>query len=93
VTFKCAGGFAETQVTGSIIGESETKCGTNTSTVQRQVFRTTGDGAQALKTYTGNTFRLEGKTNHTNPDSKYLESAQDGTGTLTYPYNVILTCA
>jgi hypothetical protein len=34
-TFTCAGGFASTQVTGSYIGELETACGTNTSTVQK----------------------------------------------------------
>jgi hypothetical protein len=93
VTFKCSGGFEETQVTGNIIGESETACGTNTSTVQKQVFRTTADGVQALRTYTGNTFRLEAKTNHSNPLSKYVEAAQDGTVTLTFKQNVILTCA
>jgi hypothetical protein len=93
VTFTCAGGFASTQVTGSIIGESETACGTNTSTVQKQVFSTTGDGAQTYTSYTGSTFRLEGKTSHTNAESKYANAAQDGTGTLTFNQNVILTCA
>jgi hypothetical protein len=93
VTFSCAGGFAETLVTGNIIGESETACGTNTGTVQKQVFKTTAHGVQALKTYTGSTFKLEGKTSHTNPESKYSESAQDGTGILTFNQKVILTCA
>lgn len=93
VTFSCAGGFASTQVTGSIIGESETACGTNTNFVQKQVFKTTGDGAQALTTYTKNTFKLEGKTSHTSEGSTYSAAAQDGTGILTFNQNVILTCA
>ncbi|HSS43098.1 MAG TPA: hypothetical protein VLK37_11195 [Solirubrobacterales bacterium] len=92
VTFTCAGGFASTQVTGSIIGESETKCGENTSTIQKQVFTTTGDGAQKFTTYTGSTFKLEGKTNHSS-GGVYETAAQDGTGTLTFNQNVILTCA
>jgi hypothetical protein len=92
VTFTCAGGFASTQVTGSIIGESETACNTNTGTVQKQVFSTTGDGAQALTTYTGSTFKLEGKTSHTS-GGVYANAAQSGTGTLTFNQNVILTCA
>jgi hypothetical protein len=92
VTFTCAGGFASTQVTGSIIGESETKCGENTSTEQKQVFNTSGDGAQALTSYTGSTFALEGKTSHTGSGS-YATAAQSGTGTLKFNQSVILTCA
>ena len=34
LVFTCAGGFASTEVTGSIIGEYENKCETNTSTKQ-----------------------------------------------------------
>jgi hypothetical protein len=92
VTFTCAGGFASTQVTGSIIGESETKCNTNTGTVQRQNFLATGDGVQALTTYTGSTFKLEGKTSHSSGGT-YANASQSGTGTLTFNQNVILTCA
>jgi hypothetical protein len=92
VTFTCAGGFASTQVTGSIIGESETRCNTNTGTVQKLIFSTTGDGAQTRTTYTGSTFKLEGKTSHTS-GGVYANSAIDGTTTLTYNQNVILTCA
>jgi hypothetical protein len=93
VTFTCAGGFASTQVTGNILGESETKCGTNTGTVQKQVFNTTGDGVQSLTTYTGTTFKLEGKTKHTQVGSEYANAAQSGTGILTFNQNVELTCA
>lgn len=92
VTFTCAGGFASTQVTGSIIGESESACNTNTGTVQKQTFTTTGDGAQSFTSYTGSTFKLEGKTSHTGSGS-YANAAQDGTGTLTFNQNVLLTCA
>jgi len=92
VTFTCAGGFASTQVTGSIIGESETKCNTNTGTVQKQNFETTGDGVQSLTTYTGSTFKLEGKTSHTSGGT-YANASQKGTGTLTFNQSVILTCA
>jgi hypothetical protein len=92
VTFTCAGGFASTQVTGSIIGESETACNTNTGMVQRQKFEVTGDGLQKFTTYTGASFKLEGKTNHIGGDP-YVQAAQDGTGTLTFNQNVILTCA
>jgi len=91
-TFTCAGGFASTQITGNLIGESETSCNTNTATVQRIVFTTTGDGAQSLTTYTGSTFKLEAKTSHTGGGS-YANGAQDGTLTLTYNQNVLLTCA
>jgi hypothetical protein len=93
VTFTCVAGHAPTQVTGSIIGEYENKCNTNTGTKQTINFLTNGDGLQKDTSYTGSTFRLEGKTNHTNPESKYVNSAQDGTGTLTFNQNVILTCS
>jgi hypothetical protein len=92
VTFTCAGGFASTQVTGSIIGESETKCNTNTGTVQKTVVTTTGDGAQSLTSYTGSTFRLEGKTSHTSGGT-YSNAAADGTFTVTFNQNVIRTCS
>jgi hypothetical protein len=92
VTFTCAGGFGSTQITGSIIGESESSCGTNTSTVHKGVFATTGDGAQALTAYTGSTFKLEGKTSHTGSGT-YANFAASGTGVLTFNQNVILTCA
>jgi hypothetical protein len=92
VTMTCAGGFASTQITGSIIGEGEGKCNTHTGTIHRGVFNTTGDGAQALTTYTGSTFRLEGKTSHTSGGS-YGNFAAQGTGTLTFNQNVVLTCA
>jgi hypothetical protein len=92
VTFTCAGGFASTQWTGSIIGESETKCNTNTGTIQRQVFNAASDGVQVLTTYTGSTFKLESKTSHTSGGT-YANAAISGTTTLTYNQNVILTCA
>lgn len=92
VTFTCAGGFASTQVTGSVIVESESKCNTNTGTVRKAVANSPADGVQALSTYTGTTFRLEGKTSHTGGGT-YENSAQSGTGTLTFNQNVILTCA
>jgi hypothetical protein len=92
-TFTCAGGFASTQVTGNYIGEIETACGTNTSAVQKWVFSVPADGTQALRTYTGITFDLEGKTSHTNAESKYQTAAISSTTTLTYNQNVILTCA
>jgi hypothetical protein len=91
-TFTCAGGFASTQVTGSLIGEFENKCNTNTGTEQKVNFTTTGDGAQSLTTYTGTTFRLEGKTSHSSGGS-YANAAQSGTMTMTFNQNVILTCA
>jgi len=92
VTFTCAGGHPPTQVTGSIIGESETKCGTNTGTVQKQVFSTTGDGVQSLTTWTGSTFRLQGKINHSTGGT-YANAAESGTGTVTFNQDVELTCA
>lgn len=92
VTFTCAGGYAPMQVTGSIIGESETKCGENTSTVQKLVFGTFGDGLQREIFYTGSTFRLEGETNHAS-GGVYIAASEEGTGTLTFNQNVILTCA
>jgi hypothetical protein len=92
LTFTCAGGFASTQVTGSLIGEWENKCNTNTGTVQKQIFSTTGDGAQSVTTYTGSTFKLEGKTSHSSGGT-YANAAISGTTTLTYNQNVILTCA
>ncbi|HEX3042777.1 MAG TPA: hypothetical protein VHP56_11880 [Solirubrobacterales bacterium] len=93
VTFTCAGGFASTQVTGSILGESETKCGsTSKGTALKQVFNTTGHGLQSLTTYTGTTFKLEGKTSHTGGGA-YANAAQFGTGTLTFNQSVELTCA
>jgi hypothetical protein len=92
VTFTCAGGFASTQITGSVLGEGEGKCNTHTGTTHRGVFNTTGDGAQALTTYTGSTFRLEGKTSHTSGGS-YSNFAIAGTATLTFNQNAVLTCA
>ncbi|HEX3041013.1 MAG TPA: hypothetical protein VHP56_02855 [Solirubrobacterales bacterium] len=91
VTFTCAGGHLPTQVTGSVIGESETKCGSNTGTVQKLVFNTTGDGLQSLTTYTGTTFRLQAKTNHSAVGT-YANAAESGTGTVTFNQNVELTC-
>lgn len=91
VTFTCAGGFASTQITGSVIGEGEGKCNTNTGTVHKGVFNATGDGAQALTTYTGSTFKLEGKTSHTGGGA-YSNFAIAGTATLTFNQSTILTC-
>jgi len=92
VTFTCAGGYAPTQVTGNIIGEYENKCNTNTGTKQTINFMTNGDGLQKDTAYTGDVFKLEGKTKH-EVAGKYADSSQDGTGTLTFNQNVILTCA
>jgi hypothetical protein len=92
VTFTCAGGFASTQVTGSIIGEYENKCGTNTGTVQKYEFRAAAHGTQTDRTYTGNTYDLEGKTSHTGSGS-YETTAIISTTTLTFNQNVELTCA
>jgi hypothetical protein len=92
MTFTCAGGFASTQLTGSVIGEYESNCNTLTGTVQRQLFSTTGDGDQSLESYTGSTFKLQGKTSHTSGGS-YADAAISGTTTLTYNQTVIVTCA
>jgi hypothetical protein len=93
VTFTCAGGFASTQLTGSIIGESETACGTNTGFLQKVSFNTFGDGWQHLTTYTGATpFKLEGKTSHSSGGS-YTSAALESTANFNYNQNVYLTCA
>jgi hypothetical protein len=93
MTFNCAGGFARTQFTGSIIGEYGTKCNSNTGGIMSILFSTTGDGAQARTTYTGSTFRLEGKTSHSDQISAYASAAQSGIVGLTFDQSVILTCA
>jgi hypothetical protein len=92
MTFTCAGGFASTQWTGDLIGESETKCNTNTGTVQKLVFSAPTHGTQADRTYTGTTHDLQSKTSHTGGGS-YETFAISSTTTLTYNQNVILTCA
>jgi hypothetical protein len=95
-TFTCAGGFARTTVTGNIIGEIETKCGSAASAVQKLNFETTGHGAQKLKTYTGATFNLIAATNHNETPtatSGYETAAKSGTTTLTWNQNVQVTCA
>ncbi|HEX3042759.1 MAG TPA: hypothetical protein VHP56_11790 [Solirubrobacterales bacterium] len=92
VTFTCAGGFASTQVTGSAIGEIESKCNTNTGLTQKLNFTATAHGTQTFRTYTGASADLEGKTSHTGGGS-YETAAQTGKGTLTFNQNVILTCA
>jgi hypothetical protein len=92
VTLTCAGGFSSTQFTGGMLGESEGKCNTGTGDTHKAVFATTGHGVQELTTYTGSTFRLEGKTGHTGSGS-YAGTAIAGTSTLTFNQNVILTCA
>jgi hypothetical protein len=94
-TFTCAGGFARTTVTGNVIGEVETPCGSAPSPTQKLNFETTGHGAQKLKTYTGATFNLIGATNHNETPtatSGYETAAQSGTGTLTWNQNVQVTC-
>jgi hypothetical protein len=92
VTLVCAGGFAPIQSTGSIIGEAEEKCNTNTGTSHKLLFTATGHGAQSLTSYTGLTFSHETKTSHSSGGT-YATSAQVGTGTLTFNQNVIVTCA
>ena len=93
VTFTCAGGFASTQITGSIIGEYETKCNTNTGWLQTISFNTFGDGWQHLTTYTGATlFKLEGKTSHSGGGG-YTSAAQGGTARLSFNEEAVLTCA
>lgn len=91
ITFTCAGGFASTQVTGNVIGESEEKCNTNTGKAHTTNFTTTGHGLQSLTSYTGVTFKLEGQTAHTG--GAYASFAKLGTASLTFNQNVILTCA
>lgn len=92
VTFTCAAGFASTQLTGSIIGEYENQCNTNTWFEQGIKFTTTGDGAQSFTSYTGSTFRLEGKTSHSSGGS-YASAALSGEDNLSFNQNVILTCS
>jgi hypothetical protein len=91
-TFTCAGGFASTQVTGSVIGEYETKCNTNTGTTQNLLFLASAHGFQQDRIYTGNFVDLEGKTSHTGSGNYETLALQDTT-TLTFNQNVILTCA
>jgi hypothetical protein len=90
VTFTCAGGFAATQVTGNEIGEAEERCNTNTGRSHTVNFTTKTDGVASLTSYTGATFKLEGKTNHTS--GTYTSFAKAGTGTMEFNQNVILTC-
>jgi hypothetical protein len=93
VTFTCAGGFASTQVTGSVIGEYEKKCGPeSTGTVQKLEFKVPAHGTENDRVWTGVNYDLEGKTSHTGGGS-YETAAQSGTGTLTFNQNVELTCA
>jgi hypothetical protein len=93
VTFTCAGGFASTQLTGNVIGESETKCNTNTGTIQTLDFSAISHGTQTDRTYTALTnYELSGKTNHSSGGS-YATAALTGTATLTFNQNVQLTCA
>jgi hypothetical protein len=93
VTFTCAGGFASTEVTGSIIGEYEKECGPeSTNTKQTINFGTSGDGVQNDTSYTGTTFNLLGKTNHASGGTN-VTGAQSGTGTLAFNQSVELTCA
>ncbi|HEX3042776.1 MAG TPA: hypothetical protein VHP56_11875 [Solirubrobacterales bacterium] len=89
-TFTCAGGFASTQVTGNVIGQIETACGTTGTTLALN-FTSSSHGVQTLTTYTGSTFKLEGKTSHTGGGS-YAQAAQTGTSTLTFNQNVVPTC-
>jgi hypothetical protein len=84
VTFTCAGGFASTQITGSVIAESETKCGENTSTVQKI-------SSKNLTVITGSTFKPEGKTSHTS-GGVYEGAEIESTTTMTFNQKVILTC-
>src|SRR5690348_16689129 len=92
VTFTCAGGFASTQLTGNLIGEYGAQCNTNTWGVQKVNFVTAGDGAQSLTSYTGSTYRLEGRTSHSDSGS-YVNAAQSGEASLSFNQNVILTCS
>jgi len=92
VTFTCAGGFAATQLTGSLIGEYGAECNTNTWSVQEITFVTTGDGAQSLTSYTGSTFRLEGRASHSSGGS-YASAALSGKSSLSFNQSVILTCS
>ncbi|HSS42859.1 MAG TPA: hypothetical protein VLK37_09985 [Solirubrobacterales bacterium] len=96
-TFTCAGGFARTTVTGSVIGENEAKCGEPASTDQKLDFKATAHGQQKFKTWTGNTYDLIAATNHIQTGSGtttgYETASQTGTGTLTWNTKVQVTCA
>jgi len=91
VTFTCAGGFASTTVTGSVIGELETKCGTTGKTLTVN-YTASSHGQQTWKqiTGTGTVFDLTLQTNH--PNGIYETFAVTGTHTLTFNQNVVQTC-
>jgi hypothetical protein len=92
ITMTCAGGFASTQWTGNLIGEWEAKCNTNTGNVQKWIYNVIAHGTQADRTYTGVSYDLEIKTNHTGSGG-YETFAVQSTTTLTFNQNTILTCA
>ncbi|HSS42894.1 MAG TPA: hypothetical protein VLK37_10160 [Solirubrobacterales bacterium] len=96
VTFSCAGGFAQTTVTGNIIGEFEKKCGAESKGKEQKVnFTAEEDGVQLNKTYTSKTYDLIGATSHASTPSEttgYVTAAQKGTGILTFNQEVELTC-
>jgi hypothetical protein len=92
VTFTCAG-FQNFTVTGNVIGELEeasTKCGVATKTLKLS-FVATSHGQQKWKKVTtaGTEFDL---TSNNHAGGAYETAAQEGTGTITWPENVTLTC-
>jgi hypothetical protein len=95
-TFTCAGGFARTTITGYLIGEFETKCGTPAGTTRKLNFETVGHGAQKLTIYTGATFNLIDATNHNETPtatSGYETAAESWTGTINFNQSFQLTCS
>jgi hypothetical protein len=95
-TFNCAGGFARTTVTGSMIGEFETQCGAAASSTQKLNFEVSSHGKQKDTIWTGATYDLIAATNHNETPtvtSGYETAAKSGTTTLTWNQNVQVTCA
>jgi hypothetical protein len=93
-TFTCAGGFAASTVTGTVLGElHEPQCKVASAT-QKQNFTSTSHGHQTWKqiTGTGPILDLITSTNHTNAVPTYETAAQTGTGTLTFNQKVTPTC-
>lgn len=90
VTFTCAGGFASTQITGSLIGHIEEPCG-HTGTTLSILYTESSDGEQVNVAYTGSTFDLEGKTSHTGGGS-YATAAQAGTVVYHFNQSFVVTC-
>jgi hypothetical protein len=92
MTMTCAGGFAATTKTGSLIGEMEKKCGPGSKGKElKGEFRSSGHGSQTPRVYTGITYDLQAATNHSG-GGVYSTVGLIGTGTLTFNQEVELTC-